>query len=145
MPTKKTTTKKTTVKKAPAKKSSVKKTKPAEKSQSELLAFELAELALSKKAENIKVLDLRGLTTMTDFFVVCTASSNIHAKAVMDSVVVGSKSFNEHPWHKEGVTNRSWILLDYIDVVVHIFLNETRQFYGLEKLWGDAKISDVKD
>ena len=109
------------------------------------LALELAELALSKKAENIKILDLRKLTTIADFFVICTGGSDTHVKAIADTVIVGSKEFDERPWHKEGTAHKSWVLLDYVDVVVHVFLNETRQFYSLEKLWGDAEITEIKD
>lgn len=112
---------------------------------SKKLAFELAELALSKKAENVKVLDLRKLTTVTDFFVICTAHSDPQVKAVADAVMDGSKKIGERVWHKEGMTQRSWVLLDFVDVVVHIFLRDTRNFYGLEKLWGDAVITDIKD
>lgn len=57
----------------------------------------------------------------------------------------GAKKMGEHIWHKEGMTLKSWVLLDYVDVVVHIFLKDTRKFYGLEKLWADAAITDVKD
>ena len=109
------------------------------------LALKLADLALSKKAENIKILDLRKLTTITDFFVICTGSSDTHVKAIADSVIEGSKIYNERPWHKEGTAHKSWVLLDYVEVVVHVFLNETRNFYGLEKLWGDAQTTEVKD
>lgn len=109
------------------------------------LASKLADLALSKKAENIKILDLRKLTTITDFFVICTGSSDTHVKAVADAVIDGSKDLGEKPWHKEGIAHKSWVLLDYVEVVVHIFLKETRQFYGLDKLWGDAVIAEIKD
>ena len=109
------------------------------------LALKLADLALTKKAENIKVLDLRNLTTITDFFVICTGNSDTHVKAVADAVIEGSKEYGERPWHKEGFTNRSWVLLDYVEVVVHIFKNETRNFYGLEKLWGDAEVTEIGD
>jgi len=109
------------------------------------LAQELAELALSKKAENIKILDLRKLTTIADFFVICTGSSDTHVKAIADTVIVGSKAIDERPWHKEGTAHKSWVLLDYVDVVVHVFLNETRNFYSLEKLWGDAEITEIND
>lgn len=145
MPAKKTTAKKITDKKRTSAKTKKTIKASVQKEESEILAFELAKLALSKKGNDVKVLDLRKLTTMTDFFVICSAGSDTHAKAVMDTIIEGSKKLDERPWHKEGVTNRSWILLDYVDVVVHIFLNETRKFYSLEKLWGDAVISEVKD
>lgn len=113
--------------------------------ESKQLARKLAKLALSKKALDIKILDLRKLTTITDFFVICTGSSDPQVKAISDSIIDGSKKLGERAWHKEGFTHRNWVLLDFVDVVVHIFLPETRSFYGLEKLWGDAEISEVKD
>ena len=112
---------------------------------SKKLAFKLAELALTKKAEDVKVLDLRDLTTITDFFVICTAHSDPQVKAIADAVMDGSKKIGERVWHKEGMTQKTWVLLDFVDVVVHIFLRETRSFYSLEKLWGDAEITEVKD
>jgi ribosome-associated protein len=112
---------------------------------SKQLARKIAKLALAKKADDIKILDLRKLTTITDFFVICTGSSDPQIKAIADSIMDGSKKLGERAWHKEGLTHRNWVLLDFVDVVVHIFLPETRSFYGLEKLWGDAEISEVKD
>lgn len=112
---------------------------------SKKLAFKIAELALTKKAEDVKVLDLRKLTPIADFFVICTAHSDPQVKAIADAILEGSKELGERVWHKEGMTQKSWILLDYVDVVVHIFLRDTRTFYGLEKLWGDAVITDVSD
>ena len=112
---------------------------------SKQLARKLAKLALAKKAADIKIFDLRKLTTITDFFVICSGSSDPQVKAIADSIIDGSKKLGERPWHKEGITHRNWVLLDFVDVVVHIFLPETRTFYGLEKLWGDADIIDVSD
>ena len=112
---------------------------------SKQLARKLAHLALTKKAADIKILDLRNLTTITDFFVICTGSSDPQLKAIADSIIEGSKKLGERPWHKEGLTHRNWILLDYVNVVVHIFLPETRAFYSLEKLWGDADSAEIKD
>jgi ribosome-associated protein len=112
---------------------------------SKKLAVKLAELALSKKATDIKILDLRKLTTITDYFVICTAHSDVQVKAIADAIMEGSKKDGERPWHKEGMTHKTWVLLDYVEVVVHVFLNETRAFYGLEKLWGDAKVKEISD
>lgn len=112
---------------------------------SKKLALKLARLALTKKAEDIKILDLRKLTTVTDFFVICTAFSDTRVKAVADAVMDGSKKIGEKVWHKEGMAQKSWVLLDFVDVVVHIFLRETRNFYSLEKLWGDADITVISD
>jgi ribosome-associated protein len=66
-------------------------------------------------------------------------------KAIADTIMDGAKKLGEYVWHKEGMTQKSWVLLDFVDVVVHIFLKETRQFYGLEKLWGDAKVFEISD
>jgi ribosome-associated protein len=112
---------------------------------SKKLAFKLAELALTKKADDIKILDLRKITTIADFFVICTAHSEPQVKAVTDAIVEGAKNEGEQAWHKEGQAMRSWVLLDFVDVVVHIFLRDTRSFYSLEKLWGDAEITEITE
>ncbi len=109
------------------------------------MADKLAGLALTKKAYDVKVLDLRKLTTITDFFVICTADSDTQVKAIADAVMEGSKKLGERPWHKEGIQSLRWVLLDYVEVVVHIFLRDTRRFYGLENLWGDAEIKEIED
>ena len=132
------------IKKAAPKKAVAKKVKQ-ELSESHKLARELAELTLTKKATDVKILDLRELTTIADFFIVCTAGSDTQVKAVADSVVEGAKVIGERPWHKEGMALRNWVLLDYVDVVVHIFLKDTREFYSLEKLWGDAPVEEISD
>ena len=112
--------------------------------KSALLAGSIAKLALTKKAHDVIVMDLRPLTTMTDFFVVCSADSETQIKAIADAVEQGTESKGSSPWHKEtGSTN--WVLLDYSDVVLHIFHKNTRPYYNLEKLWGDAKIKKVAD
>ncbi|MCX7877601.1 MAG: ribosome silencing factor [Ignavibacteria bacterium] len=112
---------------------------------SEKLAFKLARLALTKKADDVKVLDLRGITTITDFFVICSAYSDPQVKAVSEAIINGAKELGEKVWHKEGLSQKTWVLLDFVDVVVHIFHPETRNFYKLEKLWGDAEITEVKN
>lgn len=109
------------------------------------MADKLARLALTKKAYDVKILDLRKLTTITDFFVICTADSDTQVKAIADAVMEGSKKLGERPWHKEGIQSLRWVLLDYVEVVVHIFLKDTRRFYGLENLWGDAVIKEISD
>ena len=109
------------------------------------LAKKIANLALTKKADDVLILDLRKLTDMTDFFVVCSADSDVQVKAVADEIMEGTDRLNAPAWHYEGLTERQWILLDYVDVVVHIFHKEARKFYSLEKLWGDAKIEKIAD
>lgn len=95
-----------------------------------------------KKAHDIVVMDLRSLkSSVTDFFVVCHGDSDTQVEAIAKSVEEEvEKAINETPWHREGFENAEWILLDYINVVAHIFQKNTRDFYGIEELWGDAKI-----
>ena len=109
------------------------------------LAKVLANAALSKKAYDITILDLRKLTTMTDYFVVCSVDSDTQARAVADEIKNESLEKGETSVRKEGYSEGRWILLDYMDVVVHVFHKEMREFYNLEKLWGDAKIEYVSD
>jgi ribosome-associated protein len=109
------------------------------------LADKIAQLMLDKKAEDVVTMDLRELTAITDFFVVCSASSDVQVKAIADHIENELGKVKENVWHSEGYTNRSWVLLDYVNVVAHIFLNQTRKFYNLENLWGDAVIEEVQD
>jgi ribosome-associated protein len=109
------------------------------------LARKIGELILEKKGTDIKIMDLRKLTTITDFFVICTASSDIQVKAIADYILESTKKLGYKAWHSEGYTNLSWVLLDFVDIVVHIFLPETRKFYNLDSLWADAEITEVKE
>ena len=109
------------------------------------LAKKIAQLALSKKAFDIIIMDLRKLTDIADFFVICSADSDVQVKAITDMVAEGTEKIGMKPWHHEGISQRQWVLLDYVDVVVHIFHKEARKFYSLEKLWGDAVVESVMD
>jgi ribosome-associated protein len=93
---------------------------------------------LDKKAEKLVVLNLQGLTSMSDYFVLATASSDRQAAALADAVVTALKAAGRRPLSLEGYPSAAWILIDYGDVVFHIFRDEARRFYGLERLWGDA-------
>lgn len=110
-----------------------------------LLAKKIAQLALTKKAERVTIMDLRKVTDMSDFFVVCSGASDIQVKAIADAIADGTEEAGLSPWHREGLTQSQWILLDYVDVVVHVFHTDMRKYYALEKLWGDAKIEVVED
>jgi ribosome-associated protein len=110
-----------------------------------MLARKIASLALTKKATDLVIMDLRKLTDMTDFFVICTGDSDIQVKAIADAIIDGTEELGVGAWHQEGISNRQWILLDYVDIVVHVFHKEARRFYGLEKLWGDAKVLKIDD
>ena len=109
------------------------------------LAKLVANAALSKKAYDVTILDLRKLTTMTDYFVVCSVDSDTQARAVADEIKNESLEKGETSVRKEGYSEGRWVLLDYVDVVVHVFHKEMREFYNLEKLWGDAKMEYVND
>lgn len=109
------------------------------------LAKKIAQFALIKKAHEVTIMDLRKVTDMADFFIVCSADSDVQVKAIADEIADNTDKLGVEAWHREGLSQRQWVLLDYIDVVVHIFHKEARRFYALEKLWGDAKIEIVKD
>jgi len=109
------------------------------------LAKKIATLAFAKKASDVTLLDLRKVTDIADFFVICSADSDIQVKAIADSVMDGLADQDIYPWHREGVSQKEWILLDFVDVVVHVFHKDVRLHYGLEKLWGDAKIVILRD
>lgn len=100
---------------------------------------------LDKKAVDVVVMDLKQVSNaVADFFVICTGNSDTQIDAIADSVEEAVyKVTQTNPWRKEGKENREWILIDYVDVVVHIFKKEKRDFYALEKLWGDAKIRKI--
>lgn len=97
------------------------------------------------KGENIQLLDLRDIeNTVCDYFVVCSGTSNTQVNAISGSVQkVVSKELKDKPWHVEGENNAEWVLMDYVNVVVHIFQKHVRDFYDIESLWGDAKITEI--
>lgn len=98
------------------------------------------------KAKDIKILDLRAIeNTVCDYFIICTGTSNTHVNAISGIIQKQvSKLTKEKPWHVEGENNSEWVLLDYINIVVHIFQQKTREYYDIESLWGDAKITHIK-
>ncbi len=112
---------------------------------SEKLAYFISDLILQKKGTEIKIFDLKDKTSVTDFFVICTASSDMQVKAISDYIIKETKNIGEKVWHNEGYTGLNWVLLDFVDVVVHIFQPETRRFYNLDGLWGDAKIISIDE
>ena len=109
------------------------------------LAHLAGEFALEKKAFDVKILDLRKLSSVCDFFVICSANVEVHAKAIADGIMENLQKRGINFWHNEGYQACRWILLDYVDVVIHIFLPEVREFYALEKLWGDAKLEELSE
>jgi ribosome-associated protein len=115
------------------------------KSESRKLAEQIAQLALEKKAEDVLIMNLRPLSSMTDFFVICTGTTNTQVKAISDHVEKELRKKRIRPFHIEMTYNQEWILQDYFDVVLHIFQPHKREFYSLERLWGDAETIEVKD
>ena len=113
--------------------------------ESHELAANIAQLILEKKGYDVLLIELKGLTTITDFFVVCTVDSDVQAKAIKDHIKDELIYQSVRPWHIEGSKDMNWVLMDFVDVVVHIFQKEAREFYTLERLWGDATITEVKD
>ncbi len=102
------------------------------------------DLALSKNAFDVKILKLSDLSSICDYFVIVSGDVDVHVNAIADAVVDGLLDEGIRPWHKEGMKSGRWILLDYVDVVVHIFHKSAREYYALEKLWGDAPTEDIK-
>lgn len=101
-------------------------------------AKEAARLALDKKAVGLIVLDLQGLASYTDYFVICSGDSTTQVKAIVDNVEKGLGNLKVKPMGIEGRSHAHWVLMDYGDVIVHVFEKETRDYYELEKLWLDA-------
>ena len=98
-----------------------------------------AEMADNKRAEDIEIYNVADLTSMTEYFVICSAGSENQMKAISDEIESNLKEKNIEPLHVEGYRSSTWVLYDYGDVIIHIFNKETRMFYSLERLWSDAK------
>ena len=109
------------------------------------LANRISELIFNKKGYDVKILDLKEVASFTDYFVICSADSDTQVKAIADEVDKSLKDQGMKSWHKEGYRALNWVLLDYVDVVVHIFKKDVREYYNLEKLWGDAPVVEVED
>lgn len=103
------------------------------------------EALRSRKGEDILVMDLRGLTDIVDYFVLCTGSSDTQVKALADAVVEALERDGPGPWHVEGYEGRKWVLVDAVDVAVHVFQRSVREFYRLERLWGDARVEMIPE
>ena len=97
-----------------------------------------ARAAADKQAEDVVILDVHDLIVITDFFVVCTGTSDRHVKTVVEEVEKALRGLERKPVRREGAEDARWVLLDYVDVVVHVFAEEEREYYDLERLWRDA-------
>ncbi len=109
------------------------------------IALAIAELAADRKAVDIVELDMRGLTSVADYFLICSGRSDRQTRAIHEGISLGMKQ--QHgltPTRVDGVTEATWILMDYGDVIVHVFTPETREFYRLEQLWGEAPLKSFE-
>lgn len=122
-------------------------TKKSREATTENLVDEIIYGLREKKGKDIVTLDLRNITTsVTDFFVICTGDSNTHVMGLSNSVEEEvRKRLRDKPWHIEGTTNGEWVLMDYVNVVVHIFQREVREHYNIEGLWADAVLKEYDD
>lgn len=105
---------------------------------SNIVAQKIVEILKDKKAKDVKSLNITEITIITDYFVICSGTSSTHIKALADEVEEKMKEMNVELLRKEGYTSARWILLDFNDVVVHIFHEEEREFYNLERLWSNS-------
>ena len=118
--------------------------KRSSSADSSLLTRLIVEAAKSKKAKDILLIDMRGVSEIADYFVICTGESDLQIKAIVDGVDEDvRKAIGERPWRTEGYDARQWVLLDYVDVVVHVFDRERRSYYNLERLWADAPTEEI--
>ncbi len=108
-------------------------------------AKEIGQIILSKKGYNVKILELKKLTSIADYFVICSADSDVQVRAIADEIDKILSKRGIKCYNREGEIALNWVLLDYFDVVVHIFKTEVREYYNLEKLWGDAPAFEIKD
>jgi ribosome-associated protein len=123
-------------------------TRPARRSRARSDAGHVRELAeaaaaeaVERKGSDVALLDLRGLTTATDWFVLVSGESDVQVRSIAERVEERlAKDFDARPWHVEGLKQTRWVLLDYVDFVVHVFHREARVFYDLDRLWGDAPV-----
>ena len=105
----------------------------------------IAELMQEKKAKDIQIFDVSDITTLTDAFIICTSDSQPQSRAIYNHIE--DEMFKEgiKAWSREGLEKLDWVLIDFVDFVVHIFSKESRDFYDFERLWGDARITKIKD
>ena len=108
-------------------------------------AKDVANIILTKKGYDIKILNLKNLSSVSDYFLICSADSDVQVKAIADEIDKKLSKQGIKCYHKEGFESLNWVLLDYFDVIVHIFKEESRIYYNLEKLWGDAPVIDIAD
>tara|TARA_Y100001968_G_C19289054_1_gene683240 strand:+ start:637 stop:987 length:351 start_codon:yes stop_codon:yes gene_type:complete len=115
------------------------------KNSSKKLSNLIASLILDKKGTDIKILDVRELTSLTEFFIICTSDSAPKTRAITDYIKEELKKDGTSPWHIEGLEKMEWVLLDYVNIVINIFNPTSREYYNVERLWKDAIITEVNE
>lgn len=115
------------------------------KNKSNKIVTKIGELILDKKGDDIKILDVRELTSLTEYFIICTSDSSPKTRAITEHIKSELKKDNISPWHIEGLEKMEWVLLDYVNIVINVFNPEMREYYNIERLWSDAKIKQVSD
>jgi ribosome-associated protein len=108
-------------------------------------AVAAARAAAAKQADHIAILDVHGLIVITDYFVICSGSSERQVRTIVEEIEKALRALDRKPVRREGETEARWVLLDYVDLVVHVFAEEEREYYDLERLWGDAPRSSWQD
>lgn len=105
----------------------------------------IVNIIQSKKGHDITILNLKELSAMADYFIICSADATVHVKAIADEIEKKLRKDGIKTHNREGYNTLNWVLLDYFDVIVHVFRKESREFYNLEKLWGDAEVTNIKN
>ncbi len=111
---------------------------------SKKLVDNIVEALQEKKARDISIIDIHNITVIADYFVICSGTSTTHIASIADEVEIQLSKIGLEPYHKEGYDTAKWILLDFADVIVHIFHEEDRSFYNLERLWSDGLLTNIR-
>tara|TARA_B110000438_G_C15763220_1_gene628288 strand:+ start:445 stop:822 length:378 start_codon:yes stop_codon:yes gene_type:complete len=110
------------------------------------LSKKISQLMLDKKGIEIKIINISKISSLTDYFIICSSESEPQTKAIANHIIDNiNLEFKIKPLHTEGIENLEWVLLDYVNIVVNIFNKKTREYYNIERLWGDAKITNIKE
>ena len=113
--------------------------------KSPTLIKKITSLIQDKKGYDIKIIDLKGISSLTDFFIICSSDSDPQTRAITNLIKKELSKDKIKPFQVEGLDHMEWVLMDYFDIVVHVFKKETRDFYDIERLWADAKIKIIKN
>lgn len=119
--------------------------RPPDAEESRQAAVAAARAAAAKQAEHITILDVHGLIVITDYFVICSGATERQVRTIVEEIEKALRDLGRKPVRREGESERRWVLLDYVDLVVHVFTEQEREYYDLERLWGDAPRSAWED